>query len=78
MNTKKYQNEKVEIDVIESWCKGCAICVDYCPHDVLVMERGLVKVVDIDACTACGLCELHCPDFAIVIHDKKKEAVKEE
>ncbi len=58
---------KAKIDINCNWCKGCAICVEFCPHDVLAMEGGCVKVVDIDRCTACTLCELHCPDFAITV-----------
>ncbi|NOY60061.1 MAG: tungsten formylmethanofuran dehydrogenase [Calditrichaeota bacterium] len=67
------EKKDVEIEISEAWCKGCVICVDYCPHDVLIMERGKAKVANLAACTACMLCELHCPDFAIVVRDKSKE-----
>ena len=60
------------IKVIESWCKGCAICVEFCPTDVLVMERGIVKVVAPEACTRCNLCELRCPDFCIIVEPKEE------
>jgi 2-oxoglutarate ferredoxin oxidoreductase subunit delta len=59
------------VEVKESWCKGCAICVEFCPQDVLVMEKGVAKVDAPDACTRCGLCELRCPDFAITVNEKK-------
>ena len=59
------------VEIKESWCKGCAICVEFCPQDVLVMEKGVAKVVQPDACTRCGLCELRCPDFAIIVNEKK-------
>ena len=64
------ENEKVKISIIPRFCKGCEICVKLCPTKVLGMEMFLVKVVDIDACNSCMLCELRCPDFAIFI-DKK-------
>lgn len=64
-NIKK--TNSVKIGIKDEWCKGCAICVEYCPHDVLYMEKGLVRVLNHDACTACMMCELHCPDFAITI-----------
>jgi len=35
------------------------------------MEMFLVKVIDIDKCTACMACELRCPDFAIFVEKKK-------
>lgn len=49
------------------WCKGCEICVAFCPKDVLAVEDGKVKVVNRDACNNCGLCELRCPDYAIYL-----------
>ncbi|MEE4310917.1 MAG: 4Fe-4S binding protein [candidate division KSB1 bacterium] len=55
------------ITIKEVWCKGCGICVEFCPHSVLGMEAGHAVVVNIDACTACGLCEIRCPDFAIMV-----------
>jgi 2-oxoglutarate ferredoxin oxidoreductase subunit delta len=61
-------NRNIQIQINEQWCKGCAICVEMCPHDVLVMENSLVKIKNLAACTGCNLCELHCPDFAIVVN----------
>ncbi|OGP80622.1 MAG: hypothetical protein A2Z13_04600 [Deltaproteobacteria bacterium RBG_16_64_85] len=64
------ENPEVKISIIPRYCKGCEICVKLCPTLVLGMEMFLVKVIDIDKCNACMLCELRCPDFAIFI-DKK-------
>jgi 2-oxoglutarate ferredoxin oxidoreductase subunit delta len=69
------ENPEVKISIIPRYCKGCEICVKLCPTLVLGMEMFLVKVVDIDKCNACMLCELRCPDFAIFI-DKKTVAKK--
>lgn len=57
-------------------CKVCAICVAVCPVDNLGIEEG--RVVAFERCTGCGLCELHCPDFAItaVREDAKSTATK--
>jgi 2-oxoglutarate ferredoxin oxidoreductase subunit delta len=60
-----------EIEIKVEWCKGCEICVAVCPHDVLEMDGGVVRVKNAEACTACGLCELHCPDFAITVRKKE-------
>ena len=59
--------KKTQIDINEAWCKGCEICVNFCPRKVLAMQRGKAKVVDVDACTGCQLCEIYCPDFAVQV-----------
>ena len=50
------------------WCKGCRICVEFCPEDALVIdEQEKAKLVYLEQCSGCGLCELRCPDLAIEI-----------
>ncbi len=68
------------LEVIEPWCKGsaCSICVRACPEDCLAIGRAdKVLVVRPDACTSCRLCELLCPDFAIIVHDAWRPAPEE-
>lgn len=55
------------IKINKEWCKGCRICVEFCPHAVLEMNGALPVVVNIEACTRCMLCEARCPDFAITV-----------
>ena len=58
--------EKIKPVVIREWCKGCGICVEFCPKDALVldeMEKALLAYPD--KCNGCGMCELRCPDLAI-------------
>jgi 2-oxoglutarate ferredoxin oxidoreductase subunit delta len=55
------------IEVKREWCKGCGICVDACALGVLKMKGAYPEVVLSDRCTACGMCELLCPDFAITV-----------
>lgn len=63
----------MSILIKEELCKGCAICVDLCPTNVLVINLlEKVHVANLDKCTQCRQCELHCPDYAIFI-DKDKE-----
>jgi len=51
-------------------CKGCGICVNFCPKKVLeVTELEKVAIVagKENDCIKCGQCEMRCPDFAIFV-----------
>jgi len=56
-----------------AWCKGCGICVEFCPRNVLKIEKGKAAVKDIGSCISCGLCEQRCPDYAIYLSDGGEE-----
>lgn len=55
------------IDINDSWCKGCEICVAFCPTHVLTMKNNKAAIADLSKCTGCMKCELLCPDFAITV-----------
>lgn len=62
------------IHIDEELCKGCRICTEFCPTDVLAESEQINRhgyylplVVRLDACHGCRLCELLCPEFAIFI-----------
>lgn len=57
------------VRLFNSWCKGCGICVAFCPTKTLGISAITGKCVILlpEACTRCGLCELRCPDFAITV-----------
>jgi len=60
--------KKLHNIVINSeFCKGCELCVDFCPTDVLEMKGSVVVVKALDKCTGCQICDLRCPDFAIQV-----------
>ncbi len=57
------------VEIIEEWCKGCDICVKFCPERCLVMnDKLIVEMAEPDRCTGCRMCEWLCPDFAIAVH----------
>ncbi|NLC77303.1 MAG: 4Fe-4S binding protein [Clostridia bacterium] len=64
--TKKGRNG-ITLVLNEQWCKGCGICVFLCPQGVLRLKQGKAFVYEKDACIGCRNCELHCPDFAILV-----------
>jgi 2-oxoglutarate ferredoxin oxidoreductase subunit delta len=50
------------------WCKGCGICVAFCPTKVLELdEQDKAAAVRLEDCIACRMCELRCPDLAIEV-----------
>jgi 2-oxoglutarate ferredoxin oxidoreductase subunit delta len=56
--------------VRERYCKGCGICVAFCPRKVLALKSGKVCVEHPELCIGCRMCELRCPDFAIEVEEK--------
>lgn len=55
-------------------CKGCFLCVEFCPRKVLavsehVNDKGAkyVVVARAEDCTGCGMCAVVCPDCVIEI-----------
>ena len=54
------------------WCKGCGICVHFCPKSVLELdEADKVFAARRSDCICCHLCELRCPDLAIEIETEQ-------
>jgi 2-oxoglutarate ferredoxin oxidoreductase subunit delta len=58
-----------EVIIYAKWCKGCHICVEFCPPKVLAMDANedYPRIVAPEKCTACHFCDTHCPDLAIVV-----------
>lgn len=68
-----------EIRINPLWCKSCGICIAFCQPVVLQAGRdGVPEVADVEACTLCMLCELRCPDFAIVVVEEKEVSAAHE
>ena len=62
------------IEIDEKLCKGCNLCVDFCPKGVLIVSDKINKqgyyvpeASKEDECLGCRFCELLCPEFAIII-----------
>lgn len=64
------------VEINQKWCKGCDICVAFCPKGVLARpEGGKAQVAHPEKCTRCRLCEIMCPDLAIVVVPASRSGV---
>ena len=63
---------KKKVVIEREWCKGCGICVAFCPKKALDLDNGNKAVwAREEDCIRCGLCELRCPDAAISLVDEE-------
>lgn len=63
-----------EIKIDREKCKGCELCVNFCPNDCIVMEEGFnhkgyrpACFVNKEKCNGCAICARVCPDVAIEV-----------
>lgn len=60
-------------------CKGCGLCVEFCPRHLLKLDETLnaagyhpAVLHDGEKCTACTLCAEVCPESGIRVFRKRK------
>jgi 2-oxoglutarate ferredoxin oxidoreductase subunit delta len=66
---------KGRIVVDEEMCKGCELCINVCPYDLISMAdhyngKGYKPAELVDPenrCTGCTLCAMICPDAVITV-----------
>lgn len=64
-----------KITVDDHFCKGCGLCVEFCPQGIIELDMDVVtskgyhpaKLVDETKCTGCMSCATMCPDVAITV-----------
>ncbi len=63
------------IKIFEELCKGCELCIPFCPKDVISLSDRLnasgylpVAFNDNGECTACAVCAIVCPEVAIEVY----------
>lgn len=64
--------------IFGTWCKGCGICIEFCPQRVFEADsQGRPIVAHPERCTACHWCDTHCPDMAIAVRLLEQDEVEE-
>jgi 2-oxoglutarate ferredoxin oxidoreductase subunit delta len=68
---------KFVIKVDEDLCKGCLLCVEFCPKDCLQVSENLNRkgvqyavFASGENCTGCKNCATVCPEAAIEIYEE--------
>jgi NAD-dependent dihydropyrimidine dehydrogenase PreA subunit len=67
MTQLRYIEEAVTLQLDESLCNGCRICVTVCPRAVFAMAGRRAMLADRGACLECGACALNCETGAISV-----------
>ena len=66
--TRTRPRRRGRVKVFGNWCKGCGICIAFCPQHVFdVGPDGHPIVAREEQCTACNWCYYRCPDSAIIV-----------
>ncbi len=67
--------KKGYIEIDREFCKGCEICISFCPKDVIHLSDKLNPAGYLPAtfetngeCTGCGICALVCAEVAIEVY----------
>jgi 2-oxoglutarate ferredoxin oxidoreductase subunit delta len=68
---------KGRIEVSIDLCKGCTLCTNVCPKDLIHLSLGQLtpsgyhpaQLIDPNSdCTGCAICAVICPDAAISVY----------
>jgi 2-oxoglutarate ferredoxin oxidoreductase subunit delta len=74
---------KGTIEVDPMHCKGCSLCVDACPQNVIALDMTQLTPkgyhpahLIAEGCTGCVICAIVCPDAAITVYRETKKPKK--
>lgn len=67
------------VQVDKDRCKGCGLCVEFCPKHLLELAPELnaigyhpAQMHNPEKCTSCGLCATMCPEAGMKVYRKHK------
>ena len=66
---------KGKIDISREFCKGCEMCISFCPQKMISMSSELngsgystAVFGKGNECTGCAVCAVVCPEGAIEVY----------
>lgn len=62
--------KKFRVTIDRRLCKGCSLCVNFCPKKNLSFKDG--ELAFEGECSGCMLCVRYCPDFGIAVEEVQK------
>jgi 2-oxoglutarate ferredoxin oxidoreductase subunit delta len=77
---------KGRVAVFEDRCKGCELCVQFCPQEMLSLAESRfnaigyrpVEVTHPERCTGCEICAVVCPDVVFTVYRQPKARAREQ
>ena len=77
---KKNVSSCYEVIIQKDKCKGCQLCIEYCPTRYLELSSSLnkrgvtfAKVAKNSNCIGCGFCFIICPETCIEVYEKNSQ-----
>ncbi len=68
MKQTAYYPEVLSLELDETKCNNCGMCIKVCPHEVFEMRDKKIHVIGRDFCMECGACKMNCPVGAILLN----------
>ena len=65
------------IEIDETKCNGCALCIPNCPEGAIQMIDGKARLLGDLFCDGLGACIGECPEGAITITEREAEPYDE-
>lgn len=69
-----------DVEIKRELCKGCGLCVEFCPKHLLKLSDELnaigyhpAELHDAAACTACALCAVMCPETGMSVYREPRK-----
>ena len=66
---------KGTVVIDQNRCKGCTLCVTFCPQHVLSIDNTMLNakgyhpaLLSDEGCTGCNICALICPDVCFTVY----------